>query len=128
MASDEQDLVEEIREMSARQLVRWLTTPAKSGFFLSPADLARLGRSIGVNVAPYGRSNGLEQFLRGASLDNRLGQALALLQAEMLDHLRRYKALDLPALESWIERGEAALDAWTAIADGFDEAGAGDPH
>lgn len=121
MTGDEQDLVGEIREMSARQLVRWLTTPARSGFFLSPADLARLGRGIGVSVAPYGRSNGLEQLLRGAALDDRLGEALALLQAEMSDHLERYKSLDLAALEPWIERGEATLAAWGAIAEGFDD-------
>ena len=126
MTGDEQDLVEEIRDMSARQLVRWLTTPARSGFFLSPDDLARLGRSIGVNVAPYGRSNGLEQLLRGAALDDRLGQALALLQSEMSDHLERYKSLDLPALEPWIERGEATLAAWSAIAGGFVDEEAGE--
>lgn len=123
MAEGETDLVEQLNEMSARQLVRWLATPALSGFYLSPDDLRRLGAHIGVNVAPYGRANGLEQLLRGAALDDRLGQALALLEAEMADHLERYRALDLPALDAWIERAEATLDAWTAIADGFLEEG-----
>lgn len=124
MAKGETDLVEQLNEMSARQLVRWLATPALSGFYLSPDDLRRLGANIAMNVAPYGRANGLEQLLRGASLDDRLGQALTLLQAEMTDHLTRYKALELPALEPWIERAEATLDAWTAIAEGFQDEGA----
>ncbi|CAN5683545.1 hypothetical protein BH23CHL2_BH23CHL2_03060 [soil metagenome] len=124
MAEGETELVEQLNDMSARQLVRWLATPVLSGFYLSPDDLRRLGAHIGVNVAPYGRANGLEQLLRGASLDDRLGDALALLRAEMADHLERYKALELPALGPWIERAEATLDAWTAIAEGFQDEGA----
>ncbi|MEZ4521742.1 MAG: hypothetical protein R3A46_08910 [Thermomicrobiales bacterium] len=121
MTETNRDLVEELREMGTRRLVRWLTTPALSGFFLSPADMQRIGASLGVPVTPFGRANGLEQLLRGAAIDDRLGDALSALRQEMAAHLARYQALDLPALDSWIDRATATLGAWTAIEAAFAE-------
>jgi hypothetical protein len=111
------DLSNELAAMSTRQIVRWLTTPAKSGFFLSPSDIERLGATIGFRVTPYGRANGLEQFLRGAALDDQLAAALVLLQVEMAAQIARYRQLELPELESWVARAENTLQAWATLSD-----------
>ena len=101
--------------MSIRQLVRWISTPARSGFFLSSADLERVGEELGLRVAPYGRSAGIEQFLRGAALDDRLGEALALLGQEIEAQLEEYRALNIPEMQPWILRAAATLDAWQTV-------------
>jgi hypothetical protein len=112
-------LADDLREMGARQIVRWLATPARSGIFLGPADIQRLGAEIGVRVAPFNRTMGLEQLLRGAALDDRLDDALALLSAEMAAQLAAYRALELPALGPWIARAAATVSAWSAIEQAF---------
>ena len=101
--------------MSTRQLVRWLSTPARSGFFLSSADVQRIGEEIGLRIVPYGRSTGIEQYLRGAALDDRLGEALALLGAEMAAQIEDYRALDIPEMQPWELRAAATLDAWHIV-------------
>lgn len=105
--------------MSARQIVRWLTTPARSGFFLSAEDMARLGRTIGVQVSPFSRSSALEQLLRGAALDGSLPQLLAALREEMQRQLASYEQLDAQQLGGWIEQAQLTLAAWSVIEGSF---------
>ncbi len=106
--------------MNTRQLLRWLMTPARSGFSLSPADIQRLAAALGLRVAVFNRSMAIEQLLRGAALDGRLNQALAELARDMEAQLDAYRALDLPALAGWIARAEATLAAWSTISDEFE--------
>jgi hypothetical protein len=113
------ELVERLNEMSARQIVRWLTTPAQSGFYLSSEDLARASAAVGVRVSPFSRSGALEQLLRGAALDDRLPQVLGELREEMSRQLASYEQLSLPEVARWIEQGELTLAAWSAIEAGF---------
>ena len=112
-------LVDQLSEMSTRQLVRWLSTPAQSGFLLTAADLERIGEGIGLRVAPYGRSAGIEQLLRGAALDDRLDEVLALIGTEMAEQLEEYRALDVPEMGPWVERAAATVDAWNAVSAAF---------
>lgn len=123
---DDRDLVRELNEMSARQLVRWLATPASSGFYLSAEDLARIGGALGVPVSPFSRTGALDQLLRGAAIDGRLDAMLAALRVEMEEHLANYRAQELPELGDWIERAEATLAAWSAIEHSFVTSG-GEP-
>lgn len=113
------DLVAELREMSVRQLVRWLSIPAKSGFYLSADDIRRLGATLNIRVTPFGRANGLEQFLRSAALDDLLPQALELLEAEMRAHLDAYRRLGLPQVDAWHKRGSATVEAWSSVSATF---------
>ena len=110
-----EDLVEDLYAMNARQLVRWLTTPSRCGFYLSADDLARLGRELGVSVSPFNRAGALEQLLRGAALDDCLNDALEALRVEMERQLVAYRTLELSALSGWVEQAEATVSAWRAI-------------
>jgi hypothetical protein len=112
-------LREQLQEMSVREIVRWLATPAASGFYLSADDLARIGRGSGIAVAPFSRTGAIEQLLRGSALDGRLDDMLAALRQEMQAQLEGYRAQQIPELDGWIERGEATLEAWSAIEQAF---------
>ncbi len=113
------ELIERLNDMSARQLLRWLTTPAQSGFYLSSEDMARIGRTIGVTVSPFSRSGALEQLLRGAALDGSLRQLLGELREEMQRQLASYERLDAREIAGWIEQARLTLAAWSAIEAGF---------
>lgn len=120
-------LIARLNDMSARELTRWLTTPAQSGFYLSAEDMARVGLAIGVGISPFSRSMALEQLLRGAALDGRLDAALAGLRQAMASQLARYEQLGIPEIEHWIERGRLTLAAWTAIEAAFTAESGNDP-
>ena len=115
MPDARQMLVDDLRGMSSRQFAAWLLAPARSGFYLSAQDLQRLGRHLGVSVQPFSREAALDQFLRGAALDDRLGSALDLLQAEMTTHLAEYRRIDVRQLDVWISRAGVSLDGWQEL-------------
>lgn len=112
-------LIARLNEMGARQMTRWLTTPAQSGFFLSAEDMARVGLQIGVRISPFSRAMALEQLLRGAALDGRLDAALAGLREEMAGQLARYEQLEIPEAARWVEQGRLTLAAWSAVEAAF---------
>lgn len=117
--ADQPEILEELRGMGVRKFVQWFSTPARSGFFFSAADILRLGEKIGVPVTPFNRTMAVDQFLRGAALDERLDLALSTLKAEMTAQLAAYRDQNLPAMDPWISRAEATLAAWSVIATEF---------
>lgn len=96
-------------DMRLRDLVGWLTTPARSGVYLSTSDLERVGRDLGIRVMPMSRAAAVEQLFRTAALDDAVDELFAALRAEINSHRERYLDCDSLALQPWIDRaGEAA--------------------
>jgi hypothetical protein len=99
-------------DLSLRQLLSWLTTPAQCGVYLSVADLARIGAGLGVTVGPLSRRMALEQLIRGAAIDERVPELLAALAAEFEAQRDAYLACGNAALDVWVERaaqGQATI-------------------
>lgn len=101
-------------DLSLRQLLAWLTSPARCGVYLSVADLARIGAGLGVGVAPLSRRIALEQLVRGAAIDERVPELLAALAAEFESQRAAYLACGSSALDDWAARaaqGRATVQA-----------------
>lgn len=88
---------------SLREVARWLSTPAWSGWFLSKSALRRLSRPFGVAVGMVDRDQMLEQVFEASALDERTDELLDALLAEW--HYWR------AALDAW----KSELGAWAAV-------------
>lgn len=66
-----------------RELSRWLTTPAFSGWFLSKRALRRMAQPFGVGVGMVDRAQALEQVFEASGLDGRTSALLATFQEEL---------------------------------------------
>jgi hypothetical protein len=108
-------------DLSLRQLLGWLTTPARCGVYLSVADLARVGAGLGVTVAPLSRRVALEQLLRGAALDERVPELLSALAAEFETQRAAYLACGSPALDGWAKRAAQGQVTIQALAETWQE-------
>jgi TorA maturation chaperone TorD len=99
----------EPEDESLREITRWLSTPALSGWALSKHILRRLAKSFGVPVGMVERDRMLEQVFEASALDKRTGELLDALVEEWRCWHR--------ALEIWQrELGDWAytLDPWKA--------------
>lgn len=85
---------------SLRLLVRWLSTPAWSGWFLTKAYLRRLAALFGAPLGMPEREQMLEQVFEASALDERTALLLDTLLAEQ----QRWEE----ALKGW----QAALGTW----------------
>jgi TorA maturation chaperone TorD len=65
-----------------REITRWLSTPALSGWALSKHTLRRLAKSFGVSVGMVDRDRMLEQVFEASALDNRISELLDALLEE----------------------------------------------
>ena len=99
-------------DMRLRDLINWLITPARCGIYLSTADLARIGASLGIRIAPMSRYAGVEQLFRSAAIDDTVDDLFAAFQTEFESHIATYDSCNSPALIPWISRSTAALDTW----------------
>lgn len=115
MSSAEQPAGIDPQDLSLRQLVAWLATPARCGVYLSALDLARLGRELGISISPFSRRAAIEQLIRGAALDDAVEQLFALIRGEFERHLSSYQQLDVPAMASWITNTQSSLVTWREI-------------
>lgn len=102
-------------DMRLRDLLRWLTTPAKCGLYLSISDFARIGRELGIRIAPMSRYAAAEQLFRTAALDEQVDDLFATIRREFEAHLQSYRDVGSPTIEPWIERATAALTTWDQI-------------
>lgn len=96
-------------DLRLRDLIRWLTTPAQSGVYLSTVDLERIGRELGVRIAPMGRAAAVEQLFRTAALDDTVDDLFTALSEEIAAHRERYIACNSAALQPWIDRTAESL-------------------
>jgi hypothetical protein len=103
VSMDENENIESLKDV-----VRWLTTPAACGVFLSARDLERIGREMEIAGLPANRRFAVEQLFRAASIDGRVGPLFGLLIAEVDAHVRSYQECDSPVLDDWISRAEHA--------------------
>ena len=102
-------------DMRLRDLIRWLTTPAKCGLYMSISDFGRIGRELGFRVAPMSRYAAAEQLFRTAALDDQVDDLFAAVRHEFESHIRAYREVGSPTTEPWIERAEQALTTWDQI-------------
>jgi TorA maturation chaperone TorD len=72
----------EPEDESLREITRWLSTPALSGWALSKHILRRLAKSFGVSVGMVERDRMLEQVFEASALDKRTGELLDALVEE----------------------------------------------
>ena len=108
-------------DLSLRQLVGWLTTPARCGVYLSVADIARIGAPLSVSIAPISRRAAVEQLFRAAAIDERVPELFAALADEFAAQRDAYLACDSPHLEPWVARSaegratiQALAESWQA--------------
>lgn len=87
-------------EMSLREIARWLTTPAWSGWFLSKHALRQLARPFGVATGRVDRAAALEQVFEASGLDSRTGELLT----DLANELAEWEA----SLHVW----QANLNSW----------------
>ena len=102
-------------DMRLRDLIRWLTTPARCGLYMSISDFGRIGRELGFRISPMSRYAAAEQLFRTAALDDRVDDLFAALRREFEAHLRSYRQIGSPTSQPWIERAEQALVTWDEI-------------
>jgi TorA maturation chaperone TorD len=93
---------------SLRSLVRWLSTPAWSGWLLTKAHLRKLAALFGAPLGMPEREQMLEQVFEASALDERTA---LLLDALLAEH-RRWEE----ALEGW----QAALEIWREAVAGWE--------
>jgi hypothetical protein len=89
--------------------VRWLTTPAQCGVFLSIADLVRVGEGIGIRIMPMSRSAAVEQLFRTAALDDNVDNLFEVLIREIEAHRTSYTEIDSRVMQPWIEHADATV-------------------
>ena len=99
------DALPEPEDDSLREVARWLSTPALSGWFLSRHALRQLARPFGVAIGFADRDRMLEQVFEATALDNRTGELLDALLAEW----QCWQA----ALYTW----HSELGAWAGVLD-----------
>lgn len=113
-----------------RDIINWLTIPARCGFYFSHADIDRIAGRRGRTGYPGSRFNAFEQVILTAALDNRVDELFRSVHEEMRAHLERYRTYDVPAMKPWIERAAASIQAWgeieTTWREHLDELGSGD--
>ncbi len=115
MSSSERHAEIDPQDLSLRQLVSWLATPARCGIFLSAHDLARIGREIGAGIAPFSRQAAIQQLISAASLDDTVDELFTHIHAEFEHHLARYRSLNTPTMTPWITLAEQGLATWSQI-------------
>jgi hypothetical protein len=113
-------------DMRLRDLIRWLTTPARCGLYISISDFGRIGRELGIRIAPMSRYAAAEQLFRTAALDDQVDDLFDALRREFESHIHSYGEIGSPTAEPWIERATAALANWDEIWAVWREEGVGE--
>lgn len=106
-------------DLSLRQLIGWLTTPARCGVYLSVADIARIGAPLSVSIAPISRRAAVEQLIRTAAIDERVPELFTALLAEFEAQRDAYLACDSPHLEPWATRAAEGRTTIQALAESW---------
>ena len=93
-----------------RDIARWLTTPSRSGVYLSAIDLQRVGDKAGLGRLPQNRRFAVEQLFRSAAIDGRLPELFSALETELRSHQQAYTDCDAVWFTEWMQAVDSSLE------------------